>query len=41
MHTDQKWKWAGIVSLVSIAGVLLTDIVANVVGGYISEQTGV
>jgi endonuclease YncB( thermonuclease family) len=38
MRTDQKWKWAGIVSLVSIAGVLLTDIVANVVAGYISEQ---
>ncbi len=38
MHTDQKWKWAGIVSLVSIAGVLLTDIVANVVAGYISDE---
>jgi endonuclease YncB( thermonuclease family) len=38
MATDQRWKWAGIVSVVSIAGVLITDIVANVVGGYISEQ---
>ncbi|MGB6347971.1 MAG: hypothetical protein WBF40_11545 [Methyloceanibacter sp.] len=38
MATDQRWKWAGIVSVVSIGGVLITDIVANVVGGYISEQ---
>lgn len=38
MHTDQKWKWAGIVSVVSIVGVLLTDVVANVVAGYISDQ---
>lgn len=38
MDTDQRWKWAGIVSVVSIGGVLITDIVANVVGGYISEQ---
>ncbi len=38
MATDQRWKWAGIVSVVSIAGVLITDIVANVVGGYISDQ---
>ncbi len=38
MATDQRWKWAGIVSVVSIAGVLMTDIVANVVGGYISDQ---
>ncbi len=38
MSTDQRWKWAGIVSVVSIGGVLITDIVANVVGGYISDQ---
>ncbi len=38
MSSDQRWKWAGIVSVVSIGGVLLTDIVANVVGGYISDQ---
>jgi endonuclease YncB( thermonuclease family) len=38
MSSDQRWKWAGIVSVVSIGGVLITDIVANVVGGYISEQ---
>jgi len=38
MATDQRWKWAGIVSVVSIAGVLMTDIIANVVGGYISDQ---
>jgi endonuclease YncB( thermonuclease family) len=38
MSADQRWKWAGIVSVVSIGGVLITDIVANVVGGYISEQ---
>jgi endonuclease YncB( thermonuclease family) len=38
MSSDQRWKWAGIVSAVSIGGVLLTDIVANVVGGYISDQ---
>jgi endonuclease YncB( thermonuclease family) len=38
MATDQRWRWAGIVSVISIAGVLITDIVANVVGGYISEQ---
>jgi hypothetical protein len=36
--TDQRWQWAGIVSVVSAAGVLTTDIVANVVGGYISDQ---
>ena len=29
---------AGIISVVSIGGVLITDIVANVVGGYISDQ---
>jgi endonuclease YncB( thermonuclease family) len=29
---------AGIVSVISIGGVLVTDIVANVVGGYISDQ---
>jgi endonuclease YncB( thermonuclease family) len=38
MVTDQRWRWAGIVSVISIGGVLITDIVANVVGGYISEQ---
>jgi endonuclease YncB( thermonuclease family) len=38
MSADQRWKWAGIVSVVSIGGVLITDIVANVVGGYISDQ---
>ena len=38
MSTDQRWKWAGIVSVVSIGGVLITDIVANVVGGYITDQ---
>jgi endonuclease YncB( thermonuclease family) len=38
MSSDQRWKWAGIVSVVSVSGVLLTDIVANVVGGYISDQ---
>ena len=38
MSTDQRWKWAGIVSVVSIGGVLITDIVANVVGGYIADQ---
>ena len=39
MSTDQRWKWAGIVSVVSIGGVLITDIVANVVGGYISDRS--
>jgi endonuclease YncB( thermonuclease family) len=38
MATDQRWKLAGIVSVVSLAGVLFTDIVAKVVGGYISDQ---
>jgi len=38
MATDQRWKWAGIVSVVSVAGVLITDIVANIVGEYISDQ---
>jgi hypothetical protein len=38
MTPDHKWKWAGIVSAVSIGGVLLSEIVANVVGGYISDQ---
>jgi len=41
MSSDQRWKWAGIVSVVSIGGVLITDIVANVVGGYISELAGI
>ena len=39
MSTDQRWKWAGIVSVVSVGGVLITDIVANVVGGYISDRS--
>jgi endonuclease YncB( thermonuclease family) len=38
MESEQRWKWAGIVSVISIGGVLLTDIVANVVGGVITEQ---
>ena len=38
MSTDQRWRWAGIVSVVGIGGVLITDIVANVVGGYISDR---
>jgi endonuclease YncB( thermonuclease family) len=38
MSTDQRWRWAGIVSVVGIGGVLVTDIVANVVGGYISDR---
>jgi len=38
MATDQRWKLAGIVSVVSLAGVLVTDIFANVVGGFISDQ---
>jgi hypothetical protein len=38
MATNQRWKLAGIVSVVSLAGVLVTDIVANVVGGSISDQ---
>jgi endonuclease YncB( thermonuclease family) len=38
MSSDQRWKWAGIVSVISVGGVLFTDIVANVVGGYISDQ---
>jgi endonuclease YncB( thermonuclease family) len=38
MSSDQRWKLAGIVSVISVGGVLLTDIVANVVGGYISDQ---
>jgi hypothetical protein len=38
MPSDQRWKWAGIVSVISLGGVLLTDIFANVVGGYISDQ---
>ena len=36
--TDSRWKWAGIVSVVSICGVLVIEIVANIVGGYISDQ---
>ena len=38
MASDQRWRWAGIASVIGIGGVLITDIVANVVGGYISEQ---
>jgi endonuclease YncB( thermonuclease family) len=41
MSSDQPWKWVGIVSLVSVSGVLLTDIVANVVGGYKTWQVPV
>ncbi len=36
--SDQRWRWAGIASVIGIGGVLITDIVANVVGGYISDQ---
>jgi len=38
MSSYLRWKWAGIVSAVSIGGVLVTDIVSNVVGSYISDQ---
>jgi endonuclease YncB( thermonuclease family) len=38
MSTDQLWRWAGIVSVLSVGGVLLADIAANVVGGYISDR---
>jgi endonuclease YncB( thermonuclease family) len=38
MASDQRWKWAGIVSAISIGGVMVTDIVSNVVGGYISDR---
>jgi penicillin-binding protein 1A len=38
MSSDQRWKLAGIVSVVSLGGVLVTDIAANVVSGYISDQ---
>jgi endonuclease YncB( thermonuclease family) len=38
MSSETRWRWAGIVSAISVGGVLITDIVANVVGGYISEQ---
>jgi endonuclease YncB( thermonuclease family) len=38
MASDQRWRWAGIASVIGIGGVLITDIVANVVGGYISDQ---
>lgn len=38
MSSDQRWRWAGIASVIGIGGVLITDIVANVVGGYISDQ---
>jgi endonuclease YncB( thermonuclease family) len=38
MSSETRWRWAGIVSAVSVGGVLITDIVANVVGGYISDQ---
>jgi endonuclease YncB( thermonuclease family) len=38
MTPNHRWKWAGIVSAISIGGVLLTEIAANVVGGYISDQ---
>ena len=38
MGSEQRWKWAWIVSGIGIAGVLMTDIVANVVGGYITDR---
>jgi hypothetical protein len=38
MDSDHRWKWAGIVSVVSVGGVLLTDVVANVISGFISDQ---
>ena len=38
MHSDQKWRWAGIVSVVSICGVILTETAANLIGNYISDQ---
>lgn len=38
MASDQRWRWAGIASVIGVGGVLITDIVANVVGGYISDQ---
>src|SRR5262245_13288102 len=38
MDSDKKWRWAGIVSVASICGVILTETVANLLGGYISDQ---
>jgi endonuclease YncB( thermonuclease family) len=38
MGSEQRWRWAWIVSGIGIAGVLVTDIVANVVGGYITDR---
>jgi hypothetical protein len=38
MQSDQKWRWAGIVSVVSICGVILTETAANLIGNYISDQ---
>ncbi len=38
MDGQQKWRWAGIVSVASICGVILTETAANLLGGYISDQ---
>ncbi len=38
MDGQQKWRWAGIVSVASICGVVLTETAANLLGGYISDQ---
>ena len=38
MGSEQRWRWAGIVSVIGIIGVLVSDIVGNVVGGYITDR---
>jgi endonuclease YncB( thermonuclease family) len=38
MDGQQKWRWAGIVSVASICGVILTETAANLLGGFISDQ---
>jgi len=38
MDGHQKWRWAGIVSVASICGVILTETTANLLCGYISDQ---
>jgi endonuclease YncB( thermonuclease family) len=38
MDGQQKWRWAGIVSVASICGVILTETVANLLGGFISDR---
>jgi endonuclease YncB( thermonuclease family) len=38
MGSEQRWRWAGIVSVIGIVGVLISDIVGNVVGGYITDR---